>query len=182
VKLELEFEIRRAVEGHKDSFCNLIKHFEQSLYKVAKSMLQSDDDCADAIQEAILKAYKGIGNLKEVKYFKTWLTRILINECYNIQRTKAKIIPIDEVGEVAWEKSEINKIDEDIEMDEILSCLENDLKSVVVLYYFEGFSIKEIASLLDLPEGTVKSRLSRARSKLKDIFVKSFEGRECYGG
>ncbi|MBW9156224.1 RNA polymerase sigma factor [Clostridium tagluense] len=178
--MELEFEIKQAIEGHKDSFANLIKHFEQLLYKVAKSMLQSDDDCADAIQEAILKAYKSIDNLKEIKFFKTWLVRILINECHNINKVKSKIIPVNEIRETACDKSVITTIDDNIEMQEILNCLENDLKSVVVLYYFEEFSIKEISSMIGIPEGTVKSRLSRARLKLKVILNKDVDGGECY--
>ncbi|MGH4122680.1 MAG: RNA polymerase sigma factor [Clostridium sp.] len=178
--MELEFEIRQAIEGNKDSFVNLIKRFEQLLYKVAKSMLESDDDCADAIQEAILKAYKSIDNLKEIQFFRTWLVRILINECHNINKVKSKIIPVNEIRETACDKSMITTIDDNIEMQEILNCLENDLKSVVVLYYFEEFSIKEISSMIGIPEGTVKSRLSRARLKLKGILNNHFDGSECY--
>ncbi|MFT5875236.1 MAG: RNA polymerase sigma-70 factor (ECF subfamily) [Clostridium sp.] len=179
LKLELEFEIRQAIEGHKDSFAKLIKHFENLLYKVAKSMLRSDDDCADAIQETILKAYKSIDNLKEVKFFKTWLVRILINECHNINKVKSKLIPVDEIGESACDKSMITNAFDNIEIQEVINCLENDLKSVVVLYYFEEFSIKEISSMIDIPQGTVKSRLSRARLKLKAILNKNFDGSEC---
>ncbi|MCB2311363.1 RNA polymerase sigma factor [Clostridium tagluense] len=180
MELKLEFEIRQAIQGNKDSFSNLIKRFENSMYKVAKSMLQSDDDCADAIQEAILKAYKSIDNLKEIKFFKTWLIRILINECHNINKVKSKLIPIHKIGETVCEKSIITNSDDNIEIEEVLNCLENDLKSVVMLYYFEEFSIKEISSMLGIPGGTVKSRLSRARLKLKVILKKNFQGSECY--
>ena len=179
MEIELEFEIRQAIEGHKESFAVLIKHFEHLLYKVAKSILQSDDDCADAIQEAILKAYKSIDNLREIQFFKTWLIRILINECHNINKVKSKLISIHEIGETACQKSVITNIDDNIEIQEVITCLENDLKSVVVLYYFEEFSIKEISNMLDIPEGTVKSRLSRARLKLRVYLKKNFDGSEC---
>ena len=179
--MELEFEIKRAIEGSKDSFSNLVRHYELSLYKVARSILQSDDDCADAIQEAILKAYKSIGTLREVKFFKTWLIRILINECRNINKAKVKIIPIHELENMLCEQQMTANIHDDMEMQEILNCIEYDLRTVVALYYFEEFSVKEISSILDIPEGTVKSRLSRARLKLKDIFKENIEGRECCG-
>ncbi|MCY6958515.1 sigma-70 family RNA polymerase sigma factor [Clostridium brassicae] len=178
--MDLEFEIRQAIEGHKDSFVNLIKYYEISMYKVAKSMLQSDDDCADAIQETILKAYKAISNLKQPQFFKTWLIRILINECNNIYKLKGKVIPIQEIEVTSFEKSAVNRIDDNIIVEEMLNSLDNELKNIVILFYFEGFSIKDISYLLEIPEGTVKSRLSRSRGKLRNAFKNDFMGSECY--
>ena len=71
-----------------EEFVNQISAAETSLYRVAKSILKNDEDCADAIQNAVLKAFDKIGTLKKEKYFRTWLTRILINECYQIMRKK----------------------------------------------------------------------------------------------
>lgn len=178
-KLELEVEVRRAIEGHKESFSVLIKHFELSLYKVAKSMLESEEDCADAIQETILKSYKSIRSLNETQFFKTWLIRILINECHNIHRIKGKIIPIYEIEETACEATMINEIDNTIVIQEMLNYLENELRNIVILYYFEDFSVKDISDLLGIPEGTVKSRLSRARGKLKNAFDIALMGSDC---
>lgn len=138
------------------------------MYRVAKSKLSSDNDCADAIQETILKAYKAINSLKQPQFFKTWLIRILINECKNIIVQKNKVIPMEEI---IFEKS-TNNLDENLSMQEILNLLENDLRNIVLLYYFEDMAIKEISSVLDIPEGTVKSRLSRARKKLANILRK----------
>jgi RNA polymerase sigma-70 factor (ECF subfamily) len=178
-ELELEVMIRQAMDGNKESFAVIIKHFELSLYKVAKSMLESEEDCADAIQETILKAYKSIRNLRETQFFKTWLIRILINECNNIYKIKGKVIPICEIEKTASEVSIINDVDNTIVIQEMLNHLQNELRTIVILYYFEDFSVKDISDLLSVPEGTVKSRLSRARNKLKNAFNISFIGSDC---
>ncbi|SID64161.1 RNA polymerase sigma factor SigM [Mycobacteroides abscessus subsp. abscessus] len=108
---------------------------------MARGLLSNDNDCADAIQETILKSFRSIRKLKQPKYFKTWITRILINECHNILRKKQTVVPV-----------------EDIEYYKH--------RAPVILYYYEDFSVKEIAELLEISTGTVKSRLNRARAKL----------------
>lgn len=129
------------------------------MYRVAKSFLKSDTDCADAIQETILKAYRTLGSLKEPRYFKTWLIRILINECKRVLNVKSKIIPMEELTVYSQQKD----VFEQAEVREAVAALEEELRVIVTLYYFEDLSLKEVAQLLETPEGTVKSRLSRAR-------------------
>lgn len=155
--------VKQSKDGNKEAFIELIKCTEVSMYRVSQSMLKSNTDCADAIQEAILKAYKSIRTLKEPDYFKTWLIRILINECNRILKYRCKIIPIDEMME---ETSPQADIEQQLEIKEALALLEDDLRIVVTLYYYEDLPVKAIAALLKMSEGTVKSRLNRARKKL----------------
>jgi len=103
------------------------------MYRIVQSMLKSDSDCADAILESILKAYKSIRTLKEPNHFKTWLIRILINECNRILNFKNKIIPVAEMTEVPLMAPMI----ETFEIHEIISSLVDDLRIVATLYYFE---------------------------------------------
>ena len=119
-----------------------------SFYKTAKALLKNEDDVEDALQDALETAYKNIETLKEEKYFKTWMTRIIINKCYDILRKKSKIIPFEsEYVENIQEKS---NFDEGIEMKMILDKLDNDLKEIVILYYYNDFKQDEIAKIFDL--------------------------------
>lgn len=155
-------DVKLAQKGNKDAFVKLITAAEKSMYRVARAILKSDNECADAIQEAILKAYKSIGGLREPQYFKTWLTKILINECNRILRNNRKVIPIEEYMDQAYTLDPYEKL----EIQEAVSSLEDEFRIVVILFYFEDMTIKDIAKMLDIPEGTVKSRLSRARERL----------------
>ena len=85
-----------------EEFVRQISESEKSLYRVAKSILKNDEDCADAIQNAVLKAFRNIGTLKQEKYFRTWLTRILINECYQIMRGKRSRFPVRSIWKNGW--------------------------------------------------------------------------------
>ena len=98
------------------------------------------------------------------------MTRIIINKCYDILRKKSKIIPFEsEYVENIQEKS---NFDEGIEMKMILDKLDNDLKEIVILYYYKDFKQDEIAKILEIPKGTVKSRLHRAKAEIMKILEK----------
>ena len=137
---------------------------EQSLYNVAKTILYCESDCEDAVQNAILKAYLKIHTLKKEQFFKTWLTRILINECYSKLRENKRIVPYEEyMQEAAVEEEDCSEI-----YTAIMS-LKKDIRITVELYYIEGYSVSEIKDILKIPAGTVKSRLYKGRSLLKSI-------------
>lgn len=161
--------IDRAKKGDLDALSELIEQYELILYKTAKAILNNEDDVSDAIQEALISIYKHLGNLQQEKYFKTWATRILINKCYDIiyknDLNKRKTEKIQEKYMVK-EESIDNNIVEKTELQRALNILEEDLRLVTIMYYYDDFSIKEISKILDVPVGTVKSRLSRAREKL----------------
>ncbi|NDI34447.1 sigma-70 family RNA polymerase sigma factor [Chengkuizengella sediminis] len=160
--MENEKTVKLAQKGSKDAFVRLIKENEKSMYRVAKSFFKREVDCADVLQETILKAFNSINSLNEPRYFKTWLIRILINECNKMMRTKSKIVLFNEVVVQETMKDSYDSI----EIHDAIHSLEEDIRTIIVLYYFEDQPIKDIAELLEIPEGTVKSRLNRARSKL----------------
>ncbi|MEH7332886.1 sigma-70 family RNA polymerase sigma factor [Neobacillus drentensis] len=170
----MENDVVLAQQGDKKAFIRIIKSVEKSLYYVAKSMLTADSDCMDAAQEAILKAYQPIAALKEPKYFKTWITRILINECHNILRKNKKIVMMDDIREQAIE----HKMGDFVDLENAMELLEENYKVVITLHYINDLSIQEISTMLGIPEGTVKSRLNRARKKLGTLLdVDHEEGR-----
>jgi len=157
-----ELDVKLAKKGDKDAFGRLIEFNKVSMYRIALSMVRKKEDIEDAIQNTIIKAYEDITHLRKDEYFKTWLIRILINECKRIIKNNSRVVHIEEIN------SEIEIIQDfsSIEITCAINSLEDDLRVVTILFYFEDISQKEIAKLLDIPEGTVKSRLSRARSRL----------------
>ena len=145
----------------KEQLGNVILDSQHQMYATAKSILKDDHDCADAIQETIVKAFAKLDTLRKDRYAKTWLMRILMNECYNICRKSEKILPIDQY----MEQIEVpQKGRENYGVQE----LREELRMPVVLYYVEDFSCREIAEILDISEGAVQKRLARAREKLKN--------------
>ena len=155
----------------KSEFTARVLEAEQTMYHIAKSILHSDHDCADAVQEAILKAFSKLGTLKEPQFFKTWVCRILIHECYKIANSRKRVVAYDE-----YISCNNNAMYEDINIGlyDAIMRLDSKRRIVVALHYVEGFSVSEVARMLKIPQGTVKSRLSKARTELK-LFLEEEE-------
>ena len=162
-------------KGDENAFAELIDKYKLPIYKTAKATLKDEDDVCDAVQDTALSIYKNIKNLKNEKYLKTWIIRITINKCYDII-TKRKLneekisktkVNINEVHS-DFDKTVIQKTD----LENALNSLEEDLKIITVLYYYDDLSIKEISDIMNIPKGTVKSRVFRARERLYEMLSK----------
>ena len=168
---EIEQLVRRAKKRDPDAFTELMQLHEKDMYRTASAILLQDADIADAIQETIVKAFSGVHTLRNDKYAKTWLMRILINECYTILRKTSKVISLDEMCETtelaADEKSDYS------DLYKAVGSLKEDLRMPVILYYIENFNIREIAQIMDISEGAVQKRLARARGKLRQDLQES---------
>ena len=164
VKLSENEDIILAKNGDKDAFERLIIMHEVSLFRVANGILQNEEDAEDAYQETIIKAYRGIGNLKKNEYCKTWLIRIMINQCSVLLKNRRKRVLLKEYIDI-----KIKTMDgyEKLELWIAVRTLEEELRQVIILYYYEDYQQNEIGELLGIPYGTVKSRLSRAKEKLQ---------------
>lgn len=150
----------------KEQLGTLIIASEQQMYATAKAILKEDNDCADAIQEAIVKAFGKVENLKEDKYARTWLMRIVMNECYNVIRRGSRQVSLENCPEAAA-MTEPERKDYSPLYDAVRR-LKEELRIVTTLYYVEEFSIREIAAILEISEGAVQKRLARARAKLRN--------------
>ena len=146
----------------REEFTESVLQAESSLYRVAKSILHNDEDCADAIQNTILIAYTKLHTLKHEQYFKTWLTRILMNECFKMLQGKKEQIPYEPY--MAEQKQEENVS----QIYDALMELEEKYRIPFVLFYVEGYSVLEIHQMLDISVSNVKIRLHRARRVLQD--------------
>lgn len=156
--------IKRAQKHDTDAFIQLIEQNKTALYKVAKSYLKNEEDVADAMQDTILSAFEHIDELKTVSYFKTWLTRILINHCTNIVRRQRRMVSMEEAEEPVG-----SLVESDYGFYELLRELPEKDRIIFLLYYGEGFNTREISEILEWNENTVKSRLLRGRKKLEQV-------------
>ena len=148
----------------KQIFQSNVLSVEDMLYRISKSICFYESDCEDAVQQAILNAYTKLDTLREERYFRTWITRILINECYRLNKQKFREVTFAEYA-LANEAKEDNY---SFVFTEIMK-LPPKIRIVVQLHYVEDYSVNEIASILHIPTGTVKSRLSQGRAKLKNL-------------
>lgn len=162
--------IKQAQRGSKEAFVRLMEQNKVSLTRAAKAVLKNDDDVADAVAETVLTAAQKINSLNKAEYFKTWLTRILLNHCYQILREQKHIVSIDAVAEAAHYENP------DLAMDvrETLLALHENDRLILTLFYMDDLSVKSIAKILHISENAVKTRLSRGRAR----FQKAYEKRE----
>ena len=156
--------VKRAQRRDMDAFVDLMEKHKTGLYKVAKSYLSSEEDVADVMQETVLSVYEHIQELKSVSYFKTWMTRILINHCKDLLRQQKRYLVSDQLPENTQEAPESDR-----EFYRLVGELPEDYRAVFLLYYGEGFHTREIAQILDMNENTVKSKLRRGRDRLKQV-------------
>lgn len=161
--------MKKAKNYDKEAFEDLMQANAQSMYKVAKAILKNDEDVLDAMQETALTCWEKIGTLKQERYFKTWLIRILINHCNEIGRQKRYILS----DEMMSEKGKQDESFLNVEWEDFLNGLDKKYRTVVILYYVQEFRTREIAEILKVNESTVRSRLAAAREKMEMLYEKS---------
>ena len=144
----------------KDFFVEELQTHHAMLYRVAYTILQNDDACCDALQDAALKAWEKRHTLRETRYFRTWVTRILINACYNTRRRHRRIVVMEEIPEQS-----VPPEDPGLAMARIMH--HQRLRLPLVMHYAEGMSYAEIAQALRLPQYTIRSRLHKGREELR---------------
>ncbi|USB33118.1 sigma-70 family RNA polymerase sigma factor [Paenibacillus sp. YPG26] len=167
----------QAITGDRNAFIELIRQLENSLHYMAKSIVGKDEDVADALQETILKAYKSIHTLREPKFFKTWIFRILINECHTLLAGRSRTVVYAEVPVSSSPSAEYDNVD----LREAVDRLDEQQRIVVILHYFEDLPTRQVAGILNISESAVKMRLSRARETLLKYFKILREGKMNYG-
>lgn len=151
----------------KEQFSQLVIRHNESLFFTAKSILRNDTDAEDAVCNAVMKAYENFPQLREIKYFKTWITRIVINEAYMICRKNKRT---DSLEDITDEPSYSEHHDDTWEL---VNSLPDEFRTVIILFYYNDMPVKEVAEHLGISDGTVKSRLSRGRKMLKDMIEKT---------
>ena len=146
-----------------DLFLEQLSEMREMIYRVSSAQLERACDRDDAVQEAMFKAWHNRHKLRDERYMKTWVIRILINECHNIHRRRHREVITDSLPESPV-ISENN-----LGLYEALHKLDRKLRIPVILHYIEGYSTQEISKILKLPKGTVLWRMSKARKELAQL-------------
>jgi RNA polymerase sigma-70 factor (ECF subfamily) len=177
--------IKRSQKGDLAAFEELITDYKRIAYNIALKMLKNKEDAEDASQEALIKVYRSIEQFNMDSTFKTWLYRIVVNTCLDLTRkNKEPVISIDQPIQSGYDTFHMELEDEGLKPDEILDKkltqemvleaidqLEEGFKTIILLRDIEGLSYEEIAEVLSCNLGTVKSRISRGRQRLKEIMT-----------
>lgn len=150
-------------EPLEEFFIRKIKQIKGDLFRIAVSILHHQADAEDALSESIVKAYAKRQTLRKRECFKQWMIKILVRECYALRKADRNTIYTDTLPERAEEAEQSAAY----ELWDAVNRLPKEFRAVTVLFYYEDMETKEIAKLLHLSEGTVKSRLFRARSRIK---------------
>lgn len=149
----------------REDFAGKVLPMDGMLYRVSYSLLGNPHDQADAVQECMARALQKIHTLRDERYLRTWVTRILLNACYDLLRKRQRELPTEALEVVSPPQG-------DGEMVEALAALDAKFRVTIVLHHIEGYTTREIAQIMQVPEGTVKFRLSRGRALLKEILMK----------
>ena len=155
----------------KDTFARQVTDLQGSLYRVAASYLHGESDRLDAVSEAITRAWEKRHTLRDERLFRTWITRILIRECVNIQRRQKHSVPVDALPEAESEPE-----DERIAaLREALAQLPQRQRTMTVLHYMEGYDVREVARIMGTTKNAVCAGLSRARARLRALMGEEWQ-------
>lgn len=169
--MDNHYLVEMAKNGDKNAFSKLIKGLQNEMYRIARTRFYNEADIEDAVQETILQAFKSIKNLKYTQYFNTWIIKILINNCNIIYKEKNNIQLEDyQYVNTFISSNNTTSVDEKLSFDYIMKNLNYDERIAITLYYMEGYTNREISKILNTSVGTIKSRISRAKQKIKELY------------
>lgn len=167
----MEELINKAIKGDEKAFSSLILAIDDDLYKIARTRLADENDIDEAIQDTMIEAYKSLKKLRDFSKFKNWIIKILINKCNKIYRKKRKNdISIEEFDIKDSSISDINKLEDNLNFYSLIGCLNYEERIIVILYYMEEYSVKEIKDIIKMNENTINTHLYRARKKIKNKY------------
>lgn len=157
---------KRAIAGNEQAFVELIRQYEEPLYRVAYSYMHNEHDALEAMQELSYRSFRTIRKVKEPQYIGTWLTRITINICIDMLKKQKREIPVERIADEQYSYESAHEY----ELYDLLSQLDEPQREMIMMKYVEERRNAEIAQKLNIPEGTVKSRLHHSLRKLKMLF------------
>jgi RNA polymerase sigma-70 factor (ECF subfamily) len=162
--------VQRVLAGDTDAFAPLVDRYQRVLFTVAYRMLGNRADAADVAQSAFVKAFEKLGSYDPHYRFFSWLYRIALNECLNLQRARRPVEPLNAAGAIAPAAHAILEVAERRQrIQDALLRLPADYREALVLHYFADLSYEEIAVAVAVPVKTVKSRLYTGRQRLADL-------------
>ncbi|MCI5549957.1 MAG: sigma-70 family RNA polymerase sigma factor [Clostridiales bacterium] len=180
-----ELLLRRACKGDVQAFEELMQSHESRIYAIALRMMGNREDAQDCAQEAMVRIYRAMGSFKGQSALATWIYRITMNTCLDeLRRRKArKVTSLDSLVDNGWSPTDTGdtpeehglRVEKQNALNQAIQSLPDDMRAAIILRDVKGYSYDEIASILDANVGTIKSRISRGREKLREILSKQSE-------
>lgn len=159
------------MRDEKAFFCDCIRQNEKGMYTVAFGILKNEEDAADAMQEAILKAYCNLDHLRDPSKFRSWILSIVHNTAIEFLRKQKPTIDIDEQWDLSEAEPEIDTAGK-LTIWEAVQTLKLPYRTLVILFYYQGCSVRQISDITSTPEPTVRQQLFRARKMLAKLLKK----------
>nr|WP_307290911.1 sigma-70 family RNA polymerase sigma factor [Bacillus sp. SORGH_AS_0510] len=171
--------VKKAIKGNKSAFEKLVQQHYERIYRTAYLYVHNEEDALDVVQEATYQAFTSIHSLKNPEYFMTWLTRIVIRCAGQVLKRKSNVVPMsDEI--LSNLPGQVNpNMEESLQLLQAIQQLRENYRTVIILFYYYDYSIKTISSVMDIPESTVKTYLSRGKAELKKFYKN--EEDKCHG-
>jgi RNA polymerase sigma-70 factor (ECF subfamily) len=178
--LELAF---RAASGDEMAFEAIMRRHNRLLFRTARAIVKSDTDAEDAVQQAYLQAWQGLGEFRADAKLSTWLVRIVVNEALGqLRRRQLKLVPLDSMMastqsiDADWQQDDMDRSPDRTAMraelrqimEARIDMLPDDFRKVFMLRGVEEMSVEEVSQILEIPEATVRTRFFRARSMLRE--------------
>jgi RNA polymerase sigma-70 factor (ECF subfamily) len=164
--MELEYLVNKSKKGDISAFMKLLKEKQELFYKIAFAYTNNSYDAEDCISEAAIRGFEKLGHLKQTEKFYSWFTSLLINTCRSKYRRKEKAASEEEligiIGEVSY-----SSVEDKLIIEDLLNMLKEDERELLVLRYLKDYSLKEIASIMDIPVSTVKTKIYRSLNFLR---------------
>lgn len=180
-----ELLLRRACKGDVQAFEELMQSHESRIYAIALRMMGNREDAQDCAQEAMVRIYRAMGSFKGQSALATWIYCITMNTCLDeLRRRKArKVTSLDSLVDNGWSPTDTGdtpeehglRVEKQNALNQAIQALPDDMRAAIILRDVKGYSYDEIASILDANVGTIKSRISRGREKLREILSKQSE-------
>ena len=166
--------VKKAIKGDRNSFEELINIYFDRLYKEAYLRCKYEDDAKEIVQETIYKAYKSINTLKEPKYFKTWISKILINVANDYLRKNGVVDLNHKEEDYICEVHNDNNVEVKIDLYNAIDELEDKYKDAIILRYINDLKLEEISIILDRPVNTIKTHLRKAIKDMKNLLKEGY--------
>lgn len=160
---------QKAKRGNADAYGQLIEYYKEYLYKTAMLSVKNEDVALDMVGECILNGFRKINTLKQPEYFKTWITRILFNTISDYYRSEHYNEDLDNVQ--IPKSEDVVSNEEKLDLYQAIDLLSEKYRKVIILKYFDELKIQDIAYVMDIPEGSVKAYLHRAKEDLKHLLT-----------
>jgi RNA polymerase sigma-70 factor, ECF subfamily len=164
--------VRRFLQGDQSAFAEIVRRHERSVYNLAFRMLGRAEDARDAAQEAFLSCFRHLHKFRGDSTFSTWLHRITVNACYDVLRRRPPTASLDEVlTDPSPTPDHADRVEQAADVQRALMAIPADFRAVLVMFEVQDMTLEEVAQALEIPVGTVKSRLHRGRATLGRILV-----------